>query len=129
MSNIWKVVTPNHDDIVVVQKRHKSIFIPHTLWGRKGTNMDIAKVMYEATKTEGALILELVDNLNEDTHESTLAPPTSKAHQVTRSRTLKTLIQKEYIKKIGQRKFLFNPFLLVPRQDVKDSVVLRWEKL
>jgi hypothetical protein len=129
MSNIWKVVTPNHDDVVVVQKRHKSIFIPHTLWGRKGTDMDIARVMYEATKTEGALILEIVDALDESTHISTLAPPTSKVQQVTRSRTLKTLIQKEYIKKIGQRKFLFNPFLLVPRQDIKDSVVLQWEKL
>jgi hypothetical protein len=129
MSQVWQVVTPEYDDIVTVRKRHKSIFIPYTLWGRTGTEMDIARIMYEATKTEGALILELVDALDEDTHESILQPPISKAQQVTRSRTLKKLLQKEYIKKIGQRKFMINPFLLVPRRDIKDSVVLKWDKL
>jgi len=96
---------------------------------KDASTMDIVDVMDSLTPTANSLFKNIKDNLDYRTNEATLKGPHNKSEQKSRSNATKVLKNAGVVKKIGQRSFIVNPYLIVPPGDFQKDIVAKWESL
>jgi len=69
---------------------------------------------------------EITRNMNYKTNEATLTKLTSKNLSKRRSEGLRELKKNKAIKKIGQRSFIVNPYLIIPPVQYQKKVIEKW---
>ena len=122
----------------VINLRHKAVINEFSLVGRLNTlhakiktpqNIDIVDLMASLPRTANSQFKEIKDLLEYLTNEATLPKPPNTREQKKRSYALKTLKQHEVIKKTGQRSVIVNPYLLLPRKDLQETIIAKWDGL
>lgn len=93
---------------------------------RRILNVDVFDLMDSLTPTANSLLKLIKDLLDFKTNEATLPKPKSKYESKARSNAIAILKQKGVIKKIGQRSFIVNPYLIVPPVDYQQDVLNKW---
>ena len=89
-------------------------------------NIDVFELMMSLTPKAKRIMYEITSNMNYKNNEATLDKPISKKHSKRRSEALRELKQKNVIRKIGQRTFIVNPYLIVPPVENQESVINKW---
>lgn len=115
------------EQVKVIQKAAR--FVPFTLFGQLGTDMDVIKMMLNSTKPEQKLFSEIADALDVRTNQATLNRPSTPSLRRRRSATAKLLIDRGFIKKVRNNVYMVNPNLLVPVQEYRESIFIHWENL
>ena len=92
-------------------------------------NIDIIDLMDDLKPTSIRLFKEIKDRLDYQTSEATLDKPKSTGEQKRRSMATKDLKDHDAIKKTGQRTYLINPHLILPKIDLQEDVVAKWDSL
>ena len=89
-------------------------------------NIDVFDLMTFLSPKSRRIMYEIKSNMNYKNNEATLDKPISKKHSKRRSEALRELKQKNVIRKIGQRSFIVNPYLIVPPRENQESVINKW---
>jgi len=131
--------TIQHDDTKAVNYRvaANSLINEYSMVGRFNTmhshnknpnNIDIVDLMDALTPTAINLLKMIKDNLNYKTNEATLDKPIGKDKK-RRPNATKPLKKHDAIKKIGQRSYLVNPYLIVPPAAFQEDILTKWNSL
>jgi hypothetical protein len=135
------ITTIQHEDTNDVDVRinkKKKIIKEFSLVGRLNTmyaeintdeNIDIIDLMDDLKPTSISLFKEIKDRLDYKTNEATLDNPKSKGEQKQRSVAIKDLKGHDAIKKTGQRTFIINPYLILPKIDLQEVILAKWNSL
>ena len=135
------ITTIQHDDtndVDIKINKKKAIIKEFSMVGRLNTmyakintdeNIDIIDLMDDLKPTSIRLFKEIKDRLDYQTSEATLDKPKSTGEQKRRSMATKDLKNHDAIKKTGQRTYLINPHLILPKIDLQEDVVAKWDSL
>ncbi len=122
----------------VIKLRHKAVIEEFSLVGRLNTlisrsktpqNIDIVDLMASLPRAANSLFKQIKDQLNYRTNEATLPKPLNTKEQKKRSYALSTLRQHNVIKKTAQRTFIVNPYLLIPKKELQETIIMKWDSL
>lgn len=92
-------------------------------------NIDIVDLMDSLIPTAINLFKMIKDNINFRNNEATLDKPKNKGDQKRRSNASKILKQHYAIKKLGQRTYIINPYLIVPPVAFQEDILAKWYSL
>ena len=103
----------------------------NTIYSKKANpnNIDIVDLMNILPPTAINLFKMIKDNLDFKTNEATLDKPKDKGEQKRRSNATKHLKKHGAIKKTGQRSYIVNPYLLVPKIDHQEDILAKWNSI
>jgi hypothetical protein len=131
--------TIKHDDKSVVYKVKQNRLIDEfSMVGRFDTvyskstnpnNIDIVDLMDILTPTAINLFKMIKDNAYFKTNEATLEKPKGKYKQKRRSVAANALKRHKAIKKTGQRTYIINPYLIVPKIEHQEDILAKWNSL
>ena len=131
--------TIQHDDNSSVYKVKKNSLIKEfSLVGRFNTmhsknknrnNIDIVDLMDDLTPTAINLLKMVKDNIDFRTNEATLEKPKGKYKQKRRSAAANALKRHKAIKKTGQRTYIINPYLFIPKPEDEEDILAKWNSL
>lgn len=131
--------TIQHDDKSVVYKvKQNRLISEFSMVGRFNTmqskntnpdNIDIVDLMDSLTPTAINLLKMIKDNRDFRTNEATLEKPKGKYKQKRRSTATKILKDHNVIKKTGQRTYIVNPYLIVPKIEFQEDILSKWYSL
>ena len=126
------------NDVDVTINKKKRIIKEFSLVGRLNTmyaeintdeNIDIIDLMDDLKPTSRRLFKEIKDRLDYQTSEATLEKPKGKYKQKRRSMATKDLKDHDAIKKTGQRTYIINPHLILPKIDLQEDILAKWNSL
>jgi hypothetical protein len=126
------------NDVDIKINKKKRIIKEFSMVGRLNTkyaknntdeNNDIIDLMDSLKPTSRRLFKEIKDNLDYHTNEATLDKPKGKYKQKRRSMATKILKDRDVIKKTGQRSYIVNPYLIVPKIDLQEGILTKWNSL
>ena len=132
--------TIKHDDNSTVYKVTKNTLISqYSKVGRFNTavcskrrnprNIDVVDLMATLTPTANNLLKEIKDNYYYRTNEVTLEKPKGKYKQKRRSAAANALKRHKAIKKTGQRTYIINPYLFIPKPEDEEDILAKWNSL
>ena len=132
--------TIKHDDNSTVYKVTKNTLITqYSMVGRFNTavcskrrnprNIDVVDLMATLTPTANNLLKEIKDNYYYRTNEVTLEKPKGKYKQKRRSAAANALKRHKAIKKTGQRTYIINPYLFIPKPEDEEDILAKWNSL
>ena len=96
---------------------------------RNPRNIDVVDLMANLTPTANNLLKEIKDNYYYRTNEVTLEKPKGKYKQKRRSAAANALKRHKAIKKTGQRTYIINPHLILPKIDLQENILAKWNSL
>ena len=126
------------NDVDIRVNKRKSLIKEFSLVGRLNTmhakintheNIDIIDLMDDLKPTPRRLFKEIKDNFDYQTNEATLQKPKGKYKQKRRSMATKILKDRNVIKKTGQRSYIVNPYLIVPKIDFQKDILTKWNSI
>ena len=139
MAQSTQGTTIKHDDNSIVYKVKQNRLIKefsmvgrlNTIYSKKANpnNIDIVDLMDILPPTAINLFKMIKDNLDFKTNEATLDKPKDKGEQKRRSNATKHLKKHGAIKKTGQRSYIVNPYLLVPKIDHQEDILAKWNSI
>lgn len=97
--------------------------------GRDIKNIDIVDLMASLPSSANALLKMIKDLLNYKTNEARLPMPNGKSDGNRRAKATTVLKRYGAVKKLGQRTFIVNPYLIVPPVDFQLDVIAKWNSL
>ena len=132
--------TIKHDDNSTVYKVTKNTLITqYSMVGRFNTavcskrrnprNIDVVDLMATLTPTANNLLKEIKDNYYYRINEVTLEKPKGKYKQKRRSAAANALKRHKAIKKTGQRTYIINPYLFIPKPEDEEDILAKWNSL
>jgi hypothetical protein len=102
----------------------------NTLLSKKANprNIDIVDLMNILPPTANNLFKIIKDNMNFKNNEATLDKPigTERKRRPNATKILKT---HDAIKKTGQRSYIVNPYLLIPKIDLQEGILDKWNSI
>ena len=93
--------------------------------GRHISNIDIVDLMDSLTPSANSLLKMIKDRLDYRTNEARLSMPNNKSEGKSRSYATAALKRYGAVKKLGQRTFIVNPYLIVPPPDYQLDVIAK----
>ena len=133
--------TVEHEDTNVVDikvNKRNSLIKEFSMVGRLNTmhakintdeNIDIIDLMDDLKPTPRGLFKEIKDNFDYQTNEATLEKPKGKYKQKRRSAAANALKRHKAIKKTGQRTYIINPYLFIPKPEDEEDILAKWNSL
>lgn len=138
MAKATASLTYDDNKEATIKLQNKSLIKEFSILGRLNTlhakinnpeNIDIIDLMDILRPTANNLLKLIKEQMNYLTNEATLPKPINKTEQKRRSNAVRIFKQYSAIKKIAQRSYIVSPYLIVPRPDLQETIVNRWNSL
>jgi len=124
-SAVYKVIENRLIDKFSMVGRFDTVYSKST----NPNNIDIVDLMDALTPTTINLFKMIKDNSHFKTNEATLEKPKGKYKQKRRSVAANALKRHKAIKKTGQRTYIINPYLIVPKPKYQEGILAKWDSL
>ena len=135
---ITKIQHDDTNNVDIRINKKESIIKEFSMVGRFNTvyskrrnprNIDVVDLMATLTPTANNLLKEIKDNYYYRTNEVTLEKPKGKYKQKRRSAAANALKRHKAIKKTGQRTYIINPYLFIPKPEDEEDILAKWNSL
>ena len=113
-------------------KKKPTIPMPFHKYGLKGytMGMDAVKMITEMTKPEADVFIKLRDNVLVETNETYISTAGLKrSQQISQRKAINKLKDKNIIKEINRKEYIFNPEFLVPNGNVFEKIKLLYQSM